>query len=182
MDDEALMVRVVEQDREAFSILVERHLDAVHAFNYRLTRNADDAADLAQETFLRVWRRAGSWRPGRVRFATWLYRIARNLCIDAHRRRRDTTPVEDATLLADGAPVEAAPAQARLQAALGRALAALPERQCTALVLCHSQGMSNAQAAQVLATSVEAVESLLARARRTLRRELEGLRSDLEQQ
>ena len=182
MDDEALMSRVVEQDREAFSTLVERHLDGVHAFNYRLTRNADDAAELAQETFLRVWRRASSWRPGRVRFTTWLYRIARNLCIDAHRRRRDTVPIEDAALPAAGAPVETAPAQARLQAALGQALAALPERQRTALVLCHSQGMSNAQAAQVLAVSVEAVESLLARARRTLRRDLADIRSDLEQQ
>lgn len=180
MDDEQLMARVMEQDRQAFAILVERHLEAVHAFNYRLTRNVDDAADLAQETFLRVWNRAHTWRPGRVRFTTWLFRIARNLCVDAHRRRRETTPLEEVAVASAERAPEAAPAQARLQAALAKALAGLPERQRTALVLCHSQGFSNAEAARVLAVSVEAVESLLSRARRTLRRELQGVRGDLE--
>lgn len=173
------MARVTAGDRDAFAILVARHLDAIHAFNYRLTRNVDDAAELAQETFLRVWHRAQSWRPGRVRFATWLYRIARNLCIDAHRRRRDTVSLEETPLAAPGRNLEIAPAQARLQTALAEALAALPERQRTALVLCHSQGLSNRQAAAVLGVSVDALESLLARARRTLRRELRDVHDDL---
>lgn len=67
MADEALMARVAHGDRAAFSILLRRHLDAIHAFNRRLLGNSEDAADVAQETFLRVWRRAGTWRPGRFR-------------------------------------------------------------------------------------------------------------------
>ncbi len=170
------MERVRNQDRDAFAVLVDRHLDAIHAFNYRLTRNAEDAADLAQETFLRVWSSAGTWKPKRVKFATWLHRIARNLCIDAHRRRRDSEQIDVDTLCSDEADPDEMPARERLCAALASALAALPERQRTALLLCHRQGMSNRDAAAVLAVSVDALESLLARARRTLRTELRDYR------
>ncbi len=170
------MARVKNQDREAFAVLVDRHLKGIHAFNYRLTRNADDAADLAQETFLRVWSSADTWRPGRVKFSTWLHRIARNLCIDAHRRRREHDTVEIDALPGDSRDPDVAPTNARLRTALARALSALPERQRTALALCHQRGMSNRDAAAVLDVSVDALESLLARARRTLRSELRAFR------
>ena len=90
------MIRVQRQDRAAFAVLVDRHLEAIHAFNFRFLRNAEDAADLAQEAFLRVWNSAGTYRPGRVKFTTWLHRIARNLCIDLHRRRKNTEPLNSA--------------------------------------------------------------------------------------
>ena len=170
------MGRVQRQDRGAFSVLAARHLDAIHTFIYRMTRNHDDAADLTQETFLRVWSSAATWRPGRVKFSTWLHRIARNLCIDAHRRRRETVEAGP-NLKADGSAPEDAPALARVRTALDRALSDLPERQRTALVLCHGQSsMTNRDAAAVLGVSVDALESLLARARRTLRRELREYR------
>ena len=162
------MIRVQRQDRAAFAVLVERHLEAIHAFNFRFLRNAEDAADLAQEAFLRVWNSAGTYRPGRVKFTTWLHRIARNLCIDLHRRRKNTEPLNSA-LSDDGLRPDQAPAEQRLAAALAHELAALPERQRTALMLCHHQGMSNRDAALVLGVSVDALESLLARGRRTLR-------------
>lgn len=165
------MARVQRQDRDAFAILVDRHLGAIHAFNYRLTRNAEDAADLAQETFLRVWKNAAGWQPGRVKFTTWLHRIARNLCIDAHRRARPAEPLGTEPADTKAAPPDAEPERAELRRAMARALAALPERQRTALVLCH-RGMSGRDAAAVLGVSVDALESLLARARRTLRRQL----------
>lgn len=169
------MARVRHQDRDAFAVLVERHLDAIHAFTQRLTRNADDAADLTQETFLRVWKNARSWRPERARFSTWLYRIARNLCVDAHRRRREVEDVDPDTLASDSPDPQTAPANAELRRALERGLAALPERQRTALLLCH-RGMSNRDAAAVLQVSVDALESLLARARRKLRVDLQAFR------
>ena len=163
------MLRVQNQDRDAFAILVGRHLEAIHAFNYRLLRNAEDAADLAQEAFLRVWSRAGTYRPGRVKVTTWLHRIARNLCIDLHRRRKDSELLDSTTPDESSPGPDQAPAAQRLEAALARELAALPERQRTALMLCHHQGMSNRDAAVVLGVSVDALESLLARGRRTLR-------------
>ena len=168
------MDRVQRRDRDAFAVLVARHLDGIHTFNYRMTRNPEDAADLAQETFLRVWSSAATWRSNRVKFTTWLHRIARNLCIDAHRRRRDTFAIDD-NIVADGATVDA-PASTQLRRALDQALTDLPERQRTALVLCHRDGMTNRDAAAVLAVSVDALESLLARARRTLRLKLREYR------
>lgn len=169
------MDRVQRRDRDAFAILVARHLDGIHTFNYRMTRNPEDAADLAQETFLRVWNSAATWRPNRVRFTTWLHRIARNLCIDAHRRHRDSLAI-DGNLAADGAAPDDASTTSQLRQALDQALTDLPERQRTALVLCHRDGMTNRDAAAVLAVSVDALESLLARARRTLRLKLREYR------
>ena len=169
------MNRVQHRDREAFAVLVARHLDTIHAFNYRMTKNAEDAADLAQETFLRVWNSAATWRPDRVKFTTWLHRIARNLCIDAHRRRRETQEPDSNLAAEDGEPEDAA-TTARLRLALDEAITDLPERQRTALVLCHREGMTNREAALVLEVSVDALESLLARARRTLRLKLREYR------
>ena len=170
------MNRVQDQDRDAFAALVARHLDRIHAFSYRLTHDAENAADIAQETFLRVWTKASTWRGGRVKFTTWLHRIARNLCIDAHRRQRPTEDAELDALASDAPPPDKAPADAELDAALTRALADLPERQRTALILCHRQGMSNRDAAGVLEVSVDALESLLSRGRRTLRAALADYR------
>ncbi|MYD95843.1 MAG: sigma-70 family RNA polymerase sigma factor [Gammaproteobacteria bacterium] len=170
--DEELMARVQHQDRGAFAVLVARHLDGIHSFNYRFIRHADDAADLAQETFLRVWSSAHTWRPNRVRFTTWLYRIARNLCIDAYRRQRETEELDPRITAADEAGPDDAPGRERLLRVMNQGLAELPERQRTALLLCHRQGMTNRQAADVLEVSVDALESLLARARRTLRLKL----------
>ena len=163
------MARVKHQDRDAFSILVDRHLDSIYQFAHRHTRDAHTAEDVAQETFLRVWTKAATWRPGRVRVTTWLHKIAHNLCIDLHRRQRPQAELDE-QLVDDGqtAPEDVSENE-RLAAALDNALRALPERQRTALMLCQRQNMSNPQAAQVLGISVDAVESLLARARRTLR-------------
>ena len=175
------MSRVQHRDRDAFAVLVTRHLDGIHAFNYRMTRNADDAADLAQETFLRVWNSAATWRPNRpgggtIKFTTWLHRIARNLCIDAHRRHRETHEADADLVAEDGTAPENASTTSRLRRALDQAIKDLPERQRTALVLCHRDGMTNRDAAAVLAVSVDALESLLARARRTLRLRLREYR------
>lgn len=169
------MDRVQRRDRDAFAVLLARHLDGIHTFNYRMTRNREDAADLAQETFLRVWNSAATWRPNRVKFTTWLHRIARNLCIDAHRRHRDALAIND-NIAADGAAPADAPTSSQLRRALDQALADLPERQRTAIVLCHRDGMTNRDAAAVLGVSVDALESLLARARRTLRPRLRDYR------
>ena len=86
----------------AFTGLLDRHLAPLQGFLYRLTFNTADADDLAQEAFLRVWQHASRWQPNRVKFTTWLYRIARNLAIDQHRRRRDSD--DDTSQIAAGDP------------------------------------------------------------------------------
>ena len=173
--DEELMERVQHRDQEAFTRLLDRHLVGLQRFLLRMTGNAADADEVSQEAFLRIWSHAGRWQPDRVKFTTWLYRIARNLAIDRHRKNRETTD-DDLTMIVDDSLDAAHAIDAdRRQRLLRGAVAQLPERQRTALVLCHFDGMSNQDAAAVLEVTVEALESLLSRARRTLKTTLRPL-------
>ncbi|MEM8767427.1 MAG: sigma-70 family RNA polymerase sigma factor [Pseudomonadota bacterium] len=167
--DEALLLAIASGDSRAFEVFLPRYLDRIHGYLLRLTGVAADAEDLAQETFLRVWRKAGSFEPGRVKVSTWLHTIAHNLAIDSFRKRRETLLEqlpEAADELADPARQFAS---RETSALLEAALAALPENQRAAVLLCQLQGFSNAEAAEVLGVGLRALESLLARARRSLK-------------
>ncbi|HTK97264.1 MAG TPA: RNA polymerase sigma factor [Pseudomonadales bacterium] len=173
--DEELMAQVQRRDQEAFTRLLDRHLAGLRNFLIRTTGNAADADEVAQEAFLRIWSHAKNWQPDRVRFTTWLFRIARNLAIDRHRKHRETND-ENLEQVVDDAPDTGHTIDAeRRRKMMQNAIAHLPERQRTALVLCHFDGMSNPDAAAVLEITVEALESLLARARRTLKNALRPL-------
>jgi len=170
--DDALMEQIKAGDQAAFNRLLARHLSTIHRYVVRLTHSHADADELAQETFLRVWSKAGTYRPGTVRFTTWLHRIAHNLCMD-QLRRTQPEPLEDP----DEHPSEQSGperlAEARETAVrLERALAALPAAQRAALLLTEVQGFSNKQVADIMNLGVRAAESLLARARRTLREQV----------
>jgi RNA polymerase sigma-70 factor, ECF subfamily len=176
--DEELMLRVARGDRDACRVLVERHLARVVAFAGRVLGNPSEAEDVSQEAFARVWTSAATWRPGIARFTTWLHRVVLNLCLDRIARRREA-PL-DAPEPADPAPTPAG----RLEEAdvirvVTREVAALPERQRVALALCHYEGMRNDETAEIMGITVEAVESLLSRARRTLRERLRPVAGDL---
>lgn len=166
------MAAVASGDRDAFETLVQRHLDAIYGYLLRLTGSPAEAEDLTQDTFLRVWQKAGSYQPGRVRLTTWLHTIAHRRSIDTFRKQREQSGIEDLEI----ADPQADPAQAREAGEIGRqldaALHALPERQRAAILLCQVQGFSNSQAADILGIGSRALESLLARARRTLRETL----------
>lgn len=168
------MERVARGDRDAGRVLVERHLSRIVAFAGRTLGDRSGADDVAQETFLRLWTHAARWRP-EAQLGTWLHRIAYRLCLDRLARRRET-PLDDATDPPDDRPSPAEQMDQRAIAhAVNRALATLPEHQRAAIALCHYQGMRNAEAAAVLDVSVEALESLLARGRRTLKARLAGV-------
>jgi RNA polymerase sigma-70 factor (ECF subfamily) len=171
------MARVRRHDQEAFTCLLARHLNPVHAYLYRLTGSHADADDLSQDTFLRVWRKAASFKPGRVKLATWLYRIAHNLCIDEFRKRRAHAVVSLSEHPVNGFEEQAiqSPTQevdCENLELVNIALMRLPENQRSALVLCQIQGFSNRETAEILGIGVSALESLLARARRRLKNEL----------
>jgi len=118
---------------------------------------------------LKLWRQASDWRAGEARVSTWLYRVTRNLCIDRIRKRRPTADIENVAEPVDPAPtVLERLASSEESRALARAILGLPERQRQALVLRHFDGLGNPEIADRLESSVEAVESLLARARRQL--------------
>jgi RNA polymerase sigma-70 factor (ECF subfamily) len=132
-----------------------------------------EAEDVAQETFLRVWKHAENWQssvePGGAKFDTWLHRVALNLCYDRLRTRKDYSD-EDTPELIDPALIPEQLLDKSQQADLiNAALALLPSRQREALVLQYYQALSNIEAANLMGVSVEALESLLSRARRNMR-------------
>jgi RNA polymerase sigma-70 factor (ECF subfamily) len=181
--DEDLMVAIAAGDQLAFSRLVERHLSRTVGLATRLMGVRADGEEIAQEAFGRVWSHAARWRPigggGNAKFTTWLYRIVVNLAID-RKRRPSMASMEDAEEPADEADDGFAQIHRRQVAdQVTTAMAALPERQRIALSLCFFEGMSNVEAAAVMGLSVGAVESLLVRARRTLRTELIGVYDEL---
>ena len=174
--DEELLARVADGDPASVRALVARKLPRLLSLAGRMLGDASSAEDVAQEAFLRVWKQAPRWRPGAARFDTWLYRVALNLCYDRLRRRRELSYAEPPDR-ADEAPgpergLEAADTGRRVSAALQ----ALPDRQREAIVLCHYQELGNIEAAAIMGVSVEALESLLGRGRRTMRVVLADLR------
>ncbi|WP_242197444.1 MULTISPECIES: RNA polymerase sigma factor [unclassified Pseudomonas] len=172
--DVELLARISNNEPAAVNEMVTRKLPRLLALASRILGDADEAKDVAQESFLRIWRQAANWRPGEARFDTWLHRVALNLCHDRLRRRKERPLNEDEVLeLADSAPspdeqLETADRSARMAAAS----ATLPERQREAIVLQYYQELSNIDAAALMNISVEALESLLSRARRQLRSHL----------
>jgi len=172
------MLRTGAGDREAFRQLLDRHLGRMVAFAARVLGNDAGAEDVAQEAFLRLWTHAAHWQPT-ARLSTWLHRVVLNLCLDSLGRARDVA-LDDIAEPRDPGPSLVARMQAR---DIGRhvhaALAQLPAQQRVAITLCHHQGLRNTEAAEVMGVSVEALESLLARGRRTLRARLRNLLPDL---
>ncbi len=174
--DETLMAAIATGDRLAFARLVERHLARTVGLGTRLMGSRADGEEIAQEAFSRVWSHAARWRPmgsgGNARFTTWLYRIVVNLAID--RKRRPThAPMDDVDEPVDEADDGFTRIHRRqISDAVTEAMLQLPERQRVALALCFFEGMSNIEAGKIMALSVGAVESLLVRARRSLRQGL----------
>lgn len=158
-------------DHCAFTQLVQRHLNEVLAFIERMTGNREDAEDIAQDTFATAWQQAAKWQPGRARYRTWLFQVAMNRARDGWRRQRPTEELDENLISLAPTPDQAV-AAAALSQRVRAALQALPERQRGAVILSHYHGLSNSESAAVLKISVEAVESLLGRARRALRQAL----------
>ncbi len=169
------MARIQKGDHVAFEHLVERHLRPIHAYAFRLSRSRNDADDLAQETFLKVWQRAETWQPGPVRVTTWLHRITHNTFVDAWRRRDTAESLDDdADVVTDTGEDEQGEDRALL---INKALNTLPLNQRTAVALSLINGFSTEETAHVMGMTPHAVESLIARARRALRQRAQQERS-----
>lgn len=167
--DEELLARVAEGDPAAVRAMVGRKLPRLMSLAQRMLGEAAEAEDVAQEAFLRIWKQAPRWQPGRAKFDTWLHRVALNLCYDRLRRRREIV-TDDPPEQIDSGPGPDRGLQAQdIAVRVSQALARLPDRQREAIVLCHYQELGNIEAAAVMGVSVEALESLLGRGRRALR-------------
>ena len=179
-EDSALMLRVGTGDQRAFAMLMDRHLVRTVRLAARLLGSDAQADDVAQEAFVRVWRHAPTWQDSAARgarFTTWLYKIVSNLVIDEKRKRVNVAiddiaePVDVTAPNGERVLIDTQRAQE-----VKAALAQLPDRQRDAFMLCFYEDYSNRDAADALDVSVKALESLLVRARRSLR---DLLRPDL---
>ncbi|MDE0797252.1 MAG: sigma-70 family RNA polymerase sigma factor [Alphaproteobacteria bacterium] len=157
----------------------DRHLSSVVSFAWYRLGDRVEAEDIAQETLLRSAKTVMTWEPDGAKVRTWLYRLAGNLVIDRQRARKPELPIEDAeeTSIIDIQPHIDGKVDARR--VVHKELIALPKRQQVVLILVYYQGYTVKEAAVMLTVSEHAAESLLARARKSMRAALEPNREDL---
>ncbi len=178
-DEDAMLAQFADGDADAARKLISLLGPRCFSVAFRTLGNHAEAEDVAQDAMMRLWKIAPDWQPGQAKVSTWLYKVTFNLCIDLRRKKRPET----LEVLQDPQD-ESASASDRIQDvertdALQAALAELPERQRQAVILRHIEELPNPEIAGIMAISVEAVESLTARGKRTLARNLAGRRDEL---
>ncbi len=173
-DETDLVARSGGGDVSAFRTLTERHLGSVTGIARRMLRDDAEAEDVAQETFLKLWRAGATLEIGAAGVKPWLRRVVSNLCIDRVRGRKRLTVVEELPEQAEAPRQQSSLEERDLQRRVDQALKKLPERQRLALTLFHYEGLSQVEVGNEMGISDEAVESLLSRARRQLKADLKS--------
>ena len=166
--DEALVKRIGRGDAGAFKILMTRYASLHLSFAKRLVGSREEAEDIVQESYAKLWTHARDFDPRKSKFTTWFYRVVFNRCLD-HKRKKRPLALPEGFDAPDDAPsahhaLEASERAAKVREALER----IPARQKAAIVLCYFEGVSNREAAEILGLSVKALESLLGRGRQSL--------------
>ena len=182
--DAALMLRVKRGDRAAFAELVEKYKQPVLNFVFRSLHDEAESEDVAQNVFLQVYKSRARYQRT-AKFSTWLFTIARNLCLNELRRRsrHPAESIEEAHAEQQDQPrqqfedkSQMAPPEKLLQSELVKkieeALAELPENQRTAILLCRQEDLSYEEIARILRCSLSATKSLIHRGRETLKEKL----------
>jgi RNA polymerase sigma-70 factor (ECF subfamily) len=174
-DDHELLALVQEGSQTAFAELVQRHTERFYRLAYRYVQNRETAEDLVQDAFVRLWENPASWRPDRnIRFTTWFYRIVVNLCLDWQKKKRPLPLDEEMPLIDERETADEAMVRIEEQKLLEKEIAALPERQRTALNLCFDEGLSNQEAAETMGVNLKALQSLIMRAKTTLKQRMKA--------
>jgi RNA polymerase sigma-70 factor (ECF subfamily) len=170
--DIALMLRFQKGDERAFEELVRRHTRGVLNLVYRYLGDASRAEDMAQDVFVKVYKARMKYEP-KAKFSTWLYRIAVNHCLNEIRSRKSqpslSAPVNDLLEEPAGNDPDARLQREDLQQAVRAALDALPENQRLAVLLSRYQEMSYEEIAETMGISLEAVKSVIFRAKENLK-------------
>lgn len=177
MTDEDLMERIQQGERRAFAELVQRHTNRFYRLAYRMMAAKDDAEDIVQNAFLKLWQDPAKWKASkRTKFTTWFYRVIMNLCLDMIKKKQPERleaewPDQDPSM-------ETQLIQQNQQQWLEQNMAALPPRQQAALNLCFHEGLSNQEAAAVMGLRLKALESLLMRAKQNLKDRARTMRKE----
>ena len=170
-DEELLYAMTHNEDQNAFSDLVLRHSHRFYKLAWRMVANDQDAEDIVQDAFVKLWRNPAAYDPDKgAKFTTWFYTVVTNLCLDFKRRGKNVSFINpDKTQLSSSQNIEEEYKDAEQSDLLEKAIQDLPARQKAALNLCFYEGLANKDAAEVLGVNVKALESLLMRAKGNLR-------------
>ena len=175
-DDEELLALIQHGSHQAFSVLVQRHTDRFYRLAYRYLQSKEAAEDVVQDAFVKLWEDPGRWQAERnIKFTTWFYRVVVNSCLDWQKRKRPVELGDRELLIADDRETpDIAMLHAEKHRVLEKEIAALPERQRIALNLCFDEGLSNQEAAEVMGLNLKALQSLVMRAKTTLKERLKN--------
>jgi len=170
LDDETLLEWIQKGRHDAFSVLVRRHTTRFYRIAYRMLFNKENAEDVVQDAFLKLWERPQMWnRNHKTKFTTWFYKIVTNLCIDLNRKKETAPLPEDLHVADPGNELDISLERTQEQEMLDAFIHQLPERQQLALNLCFYEGLSNKEAAKILGVRVKALQSLIMRAKAALK-------------
>jgi RNA polymerase sigma-70 factor, ECF subfamily len=175
-DDEELLALIQDGSQQAFSVLVQRHTERFYRLAYRYLHSKEAAEDVVQDAFVKLWENPRSWQAERNnKFTTWFYRVVVNLCLDWQKRKKPLELGDQELLIADDRETpDIAMLHVEKQNMLEKEIAALPERQRSALNLCFDEGLSNQEAAEVMGLKLKALQSLVMRAKTTLKERLKN--------
>jgi RNA polymerase sigma-70 factor (ECF subfamily) len=168
LEDAELLARFAQGDRAAAQVLTARLAPVVYAQAFRMLGDRAEAEEITQDSLLRLWNAAPDWQAGQAKVTTWLYRVTSNLCIDKMRKSKRQSSAAVPEMPDDGPDMERRLQDRARAQALRAALSDLPDRQKQAMVLRHLEGLPNLDVAQIMQISVEAVESLMSRGKRSL--------------
>jgi RNA polymerase sigma-70 factor (ECF subfamily) len=180
--DEELLALIADSNKKAFHVLANRYVSMLYRLARRLISDELQAEDLVQEALLRIWQKAALWRPdGGASVKTWIYRITYNLGIDFIRKNgrisETAFPVE--ALESEAGTPDKLLQDKQVGELVRQEISSLPDRQKEALILSYYQGLSNAEVAEVMGTTVKGIEALLVRARKKLQARMERVKGVL---
>jgi len=179
--DAELIQQVAKGNENAFEQLVKKYQHAVFNTIYRSIGNYEDVEDVAQEIFIKVWHKAKTFK-GKSKFSTWLYRIVVNHCLNYRSKHKQRLVSLDELVEREKMPqslvVEVDHEQRRKAEIVRKALNELPERQRIALVLSRYEGRTYKEIAEMMGVSVSSVESLIFRAKASLKEKLLQLKGN----
>lgn len=171
--DSDLLELIHDGDKSAFTELVNRHAGRFYRIAFRFLNNRDNAEDIVQDAFLKLWNNTAKWKRGYdAKFTTWFSRIVINLCLDFRKKNSRIQDFSENELRGSGETPYEAVKRRLYSEMLYYYIDQLPERQQTAINLCFYEGFSNKEAAEIMEINVKALESLLMRAKAGLREKI----------
>lgn len=173
--DNNLLERIKVGDQNAFAILVDRHSNKYYNLAYRYSFQKEYAEEIVQEAFIKLWKNPYIWNQNKqTKFTTWFYRVVVNLALDKKRQSKLVYLSEYEDIVDHSPSPEKMLEKKEMQLLLKKNIMILPARQKTALILCYYECISHKEAADIMKITVSALESLLMRAKNTLKQSLQN--------